>query len=373
MIPVFEPVIEEDDIQAVVDALRAGEISGTFGKNIKNFEQEFAEYVDCTFGVAVNSGSSALQLAVAAAGIGPGDEVLVSASTNIATALAVHHNGALAVPVDSEERTWNIDLDKIEALITPNTKAIIPVHLYGHPVDMDKLMKLAQAHDLIVIEDCAEAHGATVRGKKTGSFGDMACFSFYANKVITTGEGGMITTNNEELAEKLRLLRNLAFTEPRFKHQEVGFNYRMPGFVAALGLSQVRKIDRIITEKRRVADLYTQGLSDIKGLRLPVDEDWAKNVYWMYALVVEKEFGLSRDELEDNLQAEGIQTRTFFCPMNQQPALAAHSDYRESSAPVADALWEQGIYLPSSWNLSAEKIKTVCAAIASAGEEAQAK
>lgn len=363
MIPVFEPVIEEDDIEAVVAALRAGEISGTFGENIKNFEQEFANYVDCKYGIAVNSGTSALQLAVAAAGIGEGDEVLVSASTNIATALAAYHNGALAIPVDSEERTWNLDLMKLEELITPATKAIIPVHLYGHPVDMDALMTIAKAHDLLVIEDCAESHGATVRGRKTGSFGEMACFSFYANKVITTGEGGMITTNDEALAKKLRLLRNLAFTEPRFKHQEAGFNYRMPGFVAALGLSQVRKIDRIIDEKRRLAHAYNRGLAKLDGLSLPIEEDWAKNVYWMYALVVEDDFGISRDELAKQLMNEGIQTRTFFCPMNQQPVLSQHPKYRDVPAPVSDALWTHGLYLPSAWNLSDEKIEFICAAI----------
>lgn len=372
MIPVFEPVIEEDDIEAVVAALRAGEISGTFGENIKQFEQEFAEYVDCKYGVAVNSGSSALHLAVAAAGIGEGDEVLVSASTNIATALAAYHNGALAIPVDSEARTWNLDLDKLEEQITPATKAIIPVHLYGHPVDMDKLMAIARTHNLIVIEDCAESHGATVRGRKTGGFGDMACFSFYANKVITTGEGGMITTNDEKLAEKLRLLRNLAFTEPRFKHFDAGFNFRMPGFVAALGLSQLRKIERIIGEKRRVAEQYNQGLKGISGLRLPVEEEWAKNVYWMYALVVEDAFGISRDELAGRLYAEGIQTRTFFCPMNQQPVLAEQDNYRETLAPVADDLWERGLYLPSAWNLSKAKIEKVCAVIAQAQGQTQA-
>ena len=370
MIPVFEPVIEEDDIDAVVSALRAGEISGTFGENIKNFEEEFANYVDCKYGIAVNSGTSALHLAVAAAGIGEGDEVLVSASTNIATALAAYHNGALAIPVDSEERTWNLDLEKLEEQITPATKAIIPVHLYGHPVDMDALMKIANEYNLLVIEDCAESHGATVRGRKTGSFGDMACFSFYANKVITTGEGGMITTNDEALAEKLRLLRNLAFTEPRFKHREAGFNYRMPGFVAALGLSQVRKIDRIIDEKRRVAHEYTRGLAKQTGLRLPLEEEWAKNVYWMYALLVEDDFGMSRDDLATHMLNAGIQTRTFFCPMNQQPVLSNHPKFRDVPAPVADSLWTHGLYLPSAWNLSKEKIEFICSVILDAAKAA---
>src|ERR1043166_8322031 len=196
MIEVFEPVIGEEEIEAVVAALRRGEISGTFGESIENFEQEFAEYCGCKHGIAVSSGTTALQLAVTAAGIQPGDEVLISASTNIATALAVIHNQAIPVPVDSEELTWNLDLNLVESLITERTRAIIPVHLYGHPVDMDALMEIAERHGLIVIEDCAESHGATCRGRMTGSFGTMACFSFYANKIITTGEGGMVTTND---------------------------------------------------------------------------------------------------------------------------------------------------------------------------------
>lgn len=368
MIPVFEPVIEEDDIEAVVAALRRGEVSGTFGDSITDFEQEFAAYVGCKYGVAVNSGTSALQLAVAAAGIGEGDEVLVSASTNIATALAALHNGALPVPVDSEAQTWNLDLDLVEELITPRTRAIIPVHLYGHPVDMDRLMEIARKHDLLVIEDCAESHGATLRGRMTGSFGDMACYSFYANKVITTGEGGLITTNNAEFAERLRLLRNLAFTQPRFRHELAGFNYRMPGFVAALGLSQLRKIERIIEEKRRVAHSYLQKLEGIPGLQLPLELDWVRHVYWMFALVVQPEFSMSRDELAAALDAQGIQTRTFFCPMNQQPVLQEQPGYRSVPCPVADDLWERGLYLPSAWNLEEDSIAFICDVIQRAAQ-----
>ena len=262
MIEVFDPIIGEEEIEAVVAALRRGEISGSFGESIPRFEEEFAAYCGCKYGVAVSSGSTALHLAVAAAGIGAGDEVLVSASTNIATALAVIHNQAIPVPVDSESLTWNLDLDLIEDLITEKTKAIIPVHLYGHPVDMDRLMEIARRHNLLVIEDCAESHGATCRGRMTGSFGDMACFSFYANKVITTGEGGMVTTNNEQLAERLRLLRNLAFTKPRFRHEEAGFNFRMTGIQAAMGRAQFAKIDHILSEKRRVAHTYNEFLRD---------------------------------------------------------------------------------------------------------------
>jgi perosamine synthetase len=368
MIPVFEPIIGEQEIEAVVQALLRGELSGTFGESIPRFEAAFADYVGCEHGIAVNSGSSALILAVAAAQIGPGDEVLVSASTNVATALAAFHNGAVPVPVDSEARTWNLDLDLLEGLITAKTRAVIPVHLYGHPVDMDRLMEIARRHDLIVIEDCAESHGATVRGKMTGSFGDMACFSFYANKVITTGEGGMVTTNDDDLAERLRLLRNLAFTKPRFWHQMAGYNFRMTGYAAALGLAQFHKIEHIISEKRRVARTYQRYLQDIPGLQLPVELDWAKNVYWMYALVVKPEFGLSRDQLVEALYQDGIQTRTFFCPMNQQPFLRGMPAYRDVPCPVADQLWETGLYLPSAWNLDEETIKTIAGSIRRAGK-----
>jgi perosamine synthetase len=363
VIPVFEPVISEDEIAMVVDALRKGEVSGTFGKYIEDFENEFAAYCGCKYGIAVNSGTSALHLAVAALDLQEGDEVLVSASTNIATALAALHNGAIPVPVDSEPETWNLDLDLIEGLITPKTKAIIPVHLYGHPVDMDGLMEIANRHNLIVIEDCAESHGATVRGRMTGSFGHMACYSFYANKIITTGEGGMVTTNDAEFAERIKLLRNLAFTKPRFRHELAGFNFRMPGFVAALGLAQFRKIDKIVEQKRRMAHSYNEHLKDIPGIQLPAEKDWAKNVYWMYGIVVKPEFGISRDKLAEALTERGIETRTFFCPMNQQPVLQKLEGFREVPCPVADRLWETGLYLPSAWTLDDEKIAYIAEAI----------
>ena len=359
MIPVFEPVIGQEEIDAVVAALRAGEISGNFGEYVPRFEKEFAEYCGCRYGVAVNSGTSALHLAAAVAGVGPGDEVLVSACTNIATALAVVHNRAIPVPVDSEEETWNLNLDLLEGLVTPRTRAVIPVHVYGHPVDMDRLMRIARRHHLVVIEDCAEAHGAACRGRKTGGFGDMGCFSFYSNKVITTGEGGMVVTNDGKLAERLRSLRNLAFTEPRFRHVEAGYNFRMTGYQAAFGIAQLKKIDHIIAEKRRVAHTYNCLLKDISGIQLPPELDFAFNVYWMYAVVIKPGFGLSRDQLAQSLGADGIQTRTFFCPMNQQPVLREIKGFREISCPVADRLWETGLYLPSAWNLSEKTIRHV--------------
>jgi perosamine synthetase len=355
-IPVFEPVIGDEEIEAVVVALKRGEVSGNFGQALSEFENDFAAYCGVKHGIAVTSGTTALHLAVAAAGIGPGDEVLISSCTNIATALAVVHNGAIPVPVDSENKTWNLDLDLLESLITPRTKAILPVHLYGHPVDMDRLMGIANRHNLLVIEDAAEGHGATVRGRKVGGFGHMACFSFYANKIITTGEGGMVVTNDDHFAEKLRLLRNLGFTTPRFRHEVAAYNFRMAGYQAAMGLAQLKKIETIIAEKRRMAQTYNRYLNDIPGLQLPVELEWARNVYWMYALVVKPEFGMDRDRLVKVLAEAGIETRTFFCPMDQQPCLLELPDFHPVACPVAGSLWTSGLYLPSTHSLPESSI-----------------
>ncbi len=356
MIPVFEPSIGNEEITLVVEALRRGEISGSFGKFIPEFEEKFAAFIGVRHAVAVTSGTTALHLAASVAGIGVNDEVLVSASTNIATGLAAYHHGAIPIAVDSESETWNLDLNIIESLITPRTKAVIPVHLFGHPVDMDSLMSIAQKHGLIVIEDCAESHGATIRGRMTGSFGDMSCFSFYANKIITTGEGGMICTNNDAYAEKLRLLRNLAFTKPRFRHELAGYNFRMTGYQAAMGIAQLHKIEEIVAAKRQVAHWYDNLLADLSGLQLPIERSWAKNVYWMYGVVIHQEFGISRDKVMQQLQELGIETRSFFCPMNIQPCFKDLTGWREISCPIAEKLWENGFYLPSSPLLTYETI-----------------
>jgi perosamine synthetase len=366
VIHVFEPWIGDDEISEVVAAIKRGEISGSFGESIPAFEREFADYIGVKHGVTVTSGTTALELAVQAAGIGEGDEVLVSASTNIATALAAYHNNAVAVPVDSEDETWNLDLDLIEDLITDKTKAIIPVHLFGHPVDMDRLMEIAARHDLVVIEDCAESHGATVRGRMTGSFGHMSCYSFYANKVITTGEGGMVLTDDDELADKLRLLRNLAFQQPRFLHELPGHNFRMTGYLAAMGRAQLRKIDKIIEEKRRVARSYNELLDDVEGITTPPEKDWAFNVYWMYAITVEEPFPLSRDELLAALAEREIESRTFICPMNIQPLMQRQEGFRDVSCPVGERLWETGLYLPSGIDLTDEQIAGIVGEIRAA-------
>jgi perosamine synthetase len=364
VIPVFEPDVGEAEIAAVAAAIRRGEISGSFGESIQAFEEAFAAVCGCRYGVAVTSGTTALHLAVAALDLPAGAEILMSASTNIATGLAAFHNGAVAVGVDSEPDTWNLNLDLIEDLITPATRAIIPVHLFGHPVDMDQLCAIAAKHGLAVIEDCAEAHGATCRGRTVGGFGDMACFSFYANKLITTGEGGMVVTNNADLADRLRLLRNLGFTKPRFRHEVAGFNFRMTAFQAAMGVVQVAKLPAVIDAKRRMASAYTQALAPIPGLQLPAQAPWAEHVYWMYGLVVGTEFGMNRDALAAALAAQGVETRTFFCPMNDQPCLASRPPRRNPPTPVADRLWRDGLYLPSSHTLGDEQIRFIAAAIA---------
>jgi perosamine synthetase len=363
MIPVFEPDIGEEEVAAVAAAIRRGEISGSFGESIPRFEEAFAAYCGCKYGIAVSSGTAALHLAVAALDLKPGDEILVSASTNIATALAAYHHQLVPVPVDSESRTWNLNLDLIEELITPRTRAIIPVHLFGHPVDMDRVCQIARKHNLAVIEDCAESHGATCRDRMTGSFGEMGCFSFYANKVITTGEGGMIVTNNSSLAEKLKLLRNLAFTTPRFRHEIAGYNFRMTGYQAAMGLVQCNKIEKVIKEKIRVAQTYDRSLKKAGGLQLPVPSAVGRHVYWMYGVVVQPEFGSSRDDLQSQLRDAGIDTRTFFCPMNLQPFLKKQPGYRPVDCPVAESLWKTGFYLPSSPKLTEQIIQGIAETI----------
>jgi len=359
MIPVSRPVFGSDEERFVFDALRRGELSGTFGAYIERFEEEFARFCGTKFAVACSSGSTALHLACAALGIGSGDEVLVSASTNIASANAVVLCGGVVVPVDCDPETWQMDPRALDGLVTSRTKAIMPVHLFGHPVDMGAVGGFAKSHGLNVIEDCAEAHGAEYRGRRVGSFGDVGCFSFYANKMITTGEGGMCTTNSAELAERLRYLRNLAFGKPRFLHAEVGFNYRMTNLQAAVGCGQMALLESNIERKRAIAATYTNLLQEFRGLTLPIEAPWAKNVYWMYALTVDSSFPVSRDSVMAHLSAHGIETRTMFCPMNLQPALRPHMRSVVTTCPVAERLWRDGLYLPSAPDMNPGEVLEV--------------
>ena len=361
-IPVCEPFLTGKEMEYVMDCLRTNWISSA-GKYVNEFEQRFAEYIGCKYGISTTSGTTALHLALAALKIGRGDEVIVPAFTMIAPVFAVVYTGAKPVLVDADPETWNIDVNKIEEKITPNTKAIIPVHIYGHPCDMDPIMEIAEKYNLWVIEDAAEAHGAEYKGKKVGSFGHVSCFSFYANKIITTGEGGMIVTNDEKIAERARRLKDQAYSpERRFLHTDIGFNYRMTNIQAAIGLAQLEHIDEFVEMRRRNAYLYNSRLKDVPGITLPPEKEWAKNVYWMYSILIEEnEFGMSRDELMERLKERGIETRTFFIPMHQQPAFLNIGLFKGEKYPIAEELSEKGLYLPSSSGLKEEEIKYICA------------
>jgi len=369
MIPVNEPIIGEHEIEYVMDCLRTGWISSA-GTYIERFEQEWAAYCGRRFGVAMCNGSVALQAAVAALKLKPGDEVIMPTFTIISCASAVIYNGGVPVLVDSDPRTWCMDVNQIEDKITPRTRAIMPVHIYGHPVDMDPVLRLAQEHGLAVIEDAAEAHGAEYLSgrntshptwKRCGSFGDMSCFSFYANKLITTGEGGMVLTDKPELAERLRSLRNLCFQpQRRFYHEELGFNFRLTNLQAAIGLAQLERMDQIISHKRRMGRDYTCQLKDMKKLQLPVEEPWARSVYWMYGIVLSEEAGMDASQLAHKLLEKGIETRPFFLGMHEQPVFNAKSLSQEGYYPMGEKLGRQGLYLPSGLSLNEDQLQNVC-------------
>lgn len=359
-IPIVAPLVRQREIDCVVDALRTGEISGTGGQFLRRFERDFAAYCSCSHGIATSNGTTALHLAAAAVGIGPGDEVLISTLTNMATFFAVLYQGATPVPVDVEKDTWNLDPSQLERLVTPRTKAVIVVHLYGHPANMDPILEFARRHHLYVIEDAAQAHGALYKGRKVGSVGDIGCFSFYANKILTTGEGGMVTTNDSAIAERARSLGGLAYgRRQRFMHTDVGFNYRMTNLQAALGCAQLERIEEIVENKRRVARLYSELLSSVPDLQLPIEKPYARNVYWMYHIVL-KDFGRQeRDRVMQLLAERGIETRPAFIPYNLQDIFIRDGRAQPALCPVAKQVANGGFYLPSSPTLLEEDIRNV--------------
>ena len=368
MIPVCEPFLNGKELEYVADCLKSNWISSQ-GKYIQKFEQGFARYCGCRYGISTTSGTTALHLALVSLGIGAGDEVIIPAFTMIATAFAVAYTGAKLVLVDAEPETWNMDTSQIEARITPRTKAIMPVHIYGHPCDMGPIMEIAREHHLWVIEDAAEAHGAEYKGKKAGGIGDVNCFSFYANKIITTGEGGMVVTNNAEIAERARALKDLAHSrEQRFLHTDIAFNYRMTNLQAAIGLAQFERIEELVERRRAHAYLYNSLLKDIEGIRLPPEREWAKNVYWMYGILIEDSFGPSRDDLMERLKDRGIDTRAFFTPVHKQPAFQKENLFQGESYPVAERISQEGLYLPSGSGLSRGQIEYVCQVVKDSGK-----
>ncbi len=363
MIPVCEPLLTGKELEYVTDCLKTNWISSA-GKYIAEFEKGFAVYCGSKQGITTTSGTTALHLALAALGLGKGDEVIIPTLTMAACAFSVIYTGAKPVLVDSEPETWNMDVAQIERKITLHTKAIMPVHIYGHPCDMDPIMDIARKHHLYVVEDAAEAHGATYKGKMAGGMGDVGCFSFYANKIITTGEGGMMVTNDEKVADRARRFKDQAFSrERRFLHTDIGFNYRMTNIQAAIGLAQLESIDRFVEMRRKNAQLYNKQLKGVSGITLPQEKKWAKNVYWMYCIVIEDEFGMSRDDLMAYLRQKGVDTRTFFIPMHVQPAFKNMGLFEGEHYPVSEQLARKGLYLPSGSGLTEEQINSVCEAV----------
>ena len=353
MIPVSEPFIGEGELKNVIEAIKSGWISSK-GEFIKEFEEEFAKYIGTKYGIATSNGTTALHLALTALGITRGDEVIVPTLTFVATANAVAYCNAKPVFVDSHPEYWCIDPEKIEEKITDKTKAVVVVHLYGHPCDMNWIKDIAEDHGLYLIEDAAEAHGAEYKGKKVGSFGDISCFSFYGNKVITTGEGGMCLTNNEELAEKMRILRDHGMSKKRYWHEVIGFNYRMTNVQAAIGVAQLNRLDSFIEKKRQIAKWYSKELKELEEkelIRLHPEMKWAKSIYWMYSILIEDKAKLSRDELMRKLEKVGIETRPFFVPIHLMPMY-----YKGDKFPVAEELSKKGINLPSGVKLSRDII-----------------
>ena len=355
-IPIYQPSLGADEERHVLEALRSGWIS-SLGQYITRFEQAFAEFCGVAHGVSVCNGTVALHLAMHALGIGPGDEVIVPALTFVASANTVHYTGATPVFADVDPDTWTIDPAEIERLISPRTKAIMPVHLYGHPAQIDVINRLAAEHHLWVIEDAAEAHGAAMNNRRTGSLGRIAAFSFFANKIITTGEGGLLTTNDAALAHRCRMLRDHSMPpERRYWHPEIGFNYRMTNLQAAVGVAQMARIDEFIQRKRTIAQQYNAALANLPGVTLPVELPGYTNVYWMYSLLIGPAYELTRDELIPALREQGIDSRPFFHPLDTLPPYLS-----QTPCPVALRLSQQGLNLPSAPSLTDEQVAYICA------------
>lgn len=364
MIPVNTPLLDGNEERYLVECIRSGWISSE-GPFVERFEAQFAARVGRRFGIAVANGSLALDAAVAALDIGHGDEVIMPTFTIISCTAAVVRAGAKPVLVDCDPITWNMDVAAIEARITSRTKAIMAVHIYGLPVDMAPLLEIAAKHGLRVIEDAAEMHGQTYLGKPCGSFGDISTFSFYPNKLITTGEGGMIVTDDPQLAEACRSLRNLCFQpHKRFVHDRLGWNMRMSNLQAALGVAQLERLEEFIGRKRRMGQRYNELLADLPGVQLPLPKtETAENIYWVYGLVLGHSMGVDAEEAMERLGENGIGCRPFFCPMHLQPVFRDMNLFHGEEYPIADRLYKMGFYIPSGLALSEDQLDRVAVAV----------
>ena len=363
MIPVSAPLLNGNEADYVADCISSGWISSE-GKYLRAFEEKWANYCGVAHGVSVTSGTAALQVAMSALQLDPGSEVLLPSYTIISCAIAIIEAGCTPVLVDCDPATWCMNLDEVAAKITSRSRAIMPVHMFGHPVDMRRLKEIAAVHDLRIIEDAAQAHGAMVAGRRVGSMGDMACFSFYANKIVTTGEGGMVVTNDQNYAERLRALRNLCFRpDRRFYHTEIGHNYRMTNVQAAIGLAQMEQVEDHINRKRWIAKNYTDRLSDLAQLSLPTEQSWAQRVFWMYGVVLSDDVSFDATEFASRLRKKNIDTRPFFLGMHEQPVLQARGLFAGERYPVTERLARRGLYLPSGLPLTEAQIDEVCSAV----------
>ena len=362
-IPVNTISITGNEKKYINECIDTGWISSE-GPFIKKFEENLAAKVDRSFGIAVCNGSVAIDVAIAAMNIGSGDEVIMPTFTIISCAAAIIRAGAKPVLIDSDEATWNMNVSLIESKITPRTKAIMIVHIYGLPVDVKPVLELCERYKLVLIEDAAEAHGQTYYGKPCGSFGEISTFSFYPNKHITTGEGGMFMTDRHDLAARCRLLRNLCFTpEKRFVHEELGFNFRMTNLQAALGVAQLEKLDNTVIRKREIGLRYHQNLKSQDYFQLPVQETaFAKNIYWVFGLVILNS-RVEGEEMIKKLAEAGIGSRPFFWCMHEQPIFKKMGLFSGEMYPVAERLARKGFYLPSGIALTDAEIDEVCATL----------
>lgn len=359
-IPVNEPLLNGNEKKYLLECIETGWISSE-GAFVSLFEEKFAAKVGRKYGVAVSNGSAALELAVAVLNIGLGDEVIIPTFTIISCAAAIVRAGAVPIVIDCDPDTWNMDVNQIEAKITSKTKAIMIVHIYGLPVDLESVLAIANKYELKIIEDAAEMHGQTYRGLPCGSFGDVSTFSFYPNKHITTGEGGMLVTDNAELATRCRSLRNLCFQpQQRFVHEELGWNFRMTNLQAALGLAQLERLDEFVIRKHRMGRKYTELLADIPGLQLPMTKtDYANNIYWVYGLVLKDEVQLSVSEIMMYLKQHNIGSRPFFWPMHEQPVFRKMGLFNNETYPIAEKISRRGFYIPSGLALTEEQLQRV--------------
>jgi len=359
-VSVNEPYLFGNEKKYLLQCLNDGFISSS-GKFVKEFEKKFAKRVNRKFAITVSNGTAALQLAFEALNIKKNEEVILPSFTIISCILPIIRGGAIPVLIDSDPLTWNMDVNKIEKKITSRTKAIIAPHIYGLPIDMDPLLKIAKKYKLKVIEDAAEVLGLKYKNKECGSFGDVSTFSFYANKHITTGEGGIIVTDNKEIAEKCKSLRNLCFNnKKRFVHYDLGWNYRFTNLQSAIGIAQLEKLNKFIIKKRNIGKIYNKELSKIKIFHTPLEKKkYAKNIYWVYGLVLKKNSPITLDFLMKKLKKEGIETRNFFWPLHQQPVLKKMGLFKKTKLPVAEYLSKNGLYLPSGLALTSLQQKYV--------------